>query len=253
MQYVIVGNMSKTFYTSDLHFGHANIIKYCNRPFSSVGEMDEAMIAQWNSVVSTEDTVFVLGDYAMGDRKRGLSYLLRMNGTKILINGNHDKLSAVNNKSWKYQREYLNDEDGNELFHAVQDFSEVSLPSLVKNAKNRRVLLSHYPYTGDHEDRNDRYSQFRFKDEGKTLLHGHIHDEAWIQKSSSGATMFNVGVDVNGFLPIEAQGIHRLIQEFEDSGDNAWEAPEDQFRKVKNSLGKRLRLWKEIYDSTSTE
>lgn len=224
--------MSKIFVTSDLHFGHANIIKYCERPFTSVPEMDEIMIVKWNNVVGFDDTVFVLGDYAMGDRKNGLSYLTRMNGTKVLINGNHDKSSPVEKNPWKYQHEYLFDENGNTLFSAVMDFAELSLPSPKKGAKNLRVLLSHYPYAGDHENMVDRHSQFRLRDEGRTLLHGHIHDDAWMQKSLTGATMFNAGVDVNGFAPVEASEVHRLITEFERSGDNAWEAPESQFRKV---------------------
>lgn len=226
--------MSKVFYTSDTHFGHANIIKYCDRPFSGTQEMDEVMIAQWNNTVGIEDTVFILGDYAMGDRQKGLQYLRRMNGTKVLINGNHDRLSPVNNNAWRHQHEYLFDEEGNTLFSAVMDFSEVSLPSIAKNKQNRKVLLSHYPYAGDHDDlKKDRYSQFRLRDEGKPLLHGHIHDDAWIQKSPTGAVMFNVGVDVNGFAPVEAQEINRLITEFERSGDKTWEAPSEQFRKVR--------------------
>ena len=81
------------FYTSDTHFGHANIIRYCERPFASADEMDEALIRNWNAVVSPDDTVWHLGDFAF-PRKLGRDRLAEifaaLNGTKHLIQGNHD-------------------------------------------------------------------------------------------------------------------------------------------------------------------
>lgn len=83
--------MKNVFVTSDTHFGHANIITYCNRPFASVEEMDEAMIARWNAVVKPEDKVYHLGDvYMSKSYGRAERTLARLNGTKVLILGNHD-------------------------------------------------------------------------------------------------------------------------------------------------------------------
>jgi calcineurin-like phosphoesterase family protein len=76
------------FFTADTHLGHDNIIRYCNRPFASVDEMDETIIKNWNSVVSKTDTVYHLGDFSF---KNPLIYLRRLNGNIILIEGNHDK------------------------------------------------------------------------------------------------------------------------------------------------------------------
>lgn len=61
--------MSKVYFIADLHFGHANIIEYCNRPFQSVEEMNEFMIQQWNKKVKKDDKVFVLGDFGLGSRE----------------------------------------------------------------------------------------------------------------------------------------------------------------------------------------
>jgi calcineurin-like phosphoesterase family protein len=80
--------MGDVFITSDTHFGHANIIKYANRPFDSVEEMNEALVENWNSVVKQGDKVYHLGDVTMNSKSLEIMSLL--NGRKCLIKGNHD-------------------------------------------------------------------------------------------------------------------------------------------------------------------
>lgn len=88
------------FYISDLHFGHKNAIKFDNRPFSSVEEMNEILVQRWNKVVHPEDTVYVLGDF-FWKRKDMLIYLPRLSGKIILICGN--SLIALENET-KYPK-----------------------------------------------------------------------------------------------------------------------------------------------------
>ena len=76
------------FFTSDTHFFHGNIIRYCNRPFDSIDAMNEGMIQRWNNRVGPEDTVYHLGDVVIN--RRALKTLARLNGDKVLIKGNHD-------------------------------------------------------------------------------------------------------------------------------------------------------------------
>lgn len=78
------------FITSDTHFHHANIIRYCNRPFHSVAEMDEALVQNWNSVVRPQDKVYHLGDVYFPQKEKSDWLFGRLNGTKVLILGNHD-------------------------------------------------------------------------------------------------------------------------------------------------------------------
>lgn len=82
--------MNKRYFViADTHFGHGSIIKYCNRPFTDIDAMNEELIKRWNEVVRNQDTVFILGDFAFG--KNAISQIApRLNGTKILIKGNHD-------------------------------------------------------------------------------------------------------------------------------------------------------------------
>lgn len=106
---------SKTFFVSDTHFFHANIIKYCNRPWKSgtkdedgeflitekdVYDMNEAIISNWNSVVGPDDVVWHLGDFALGNRNRIPEIVSRLNGKKHLVLGNHDYFN-VDKKNFK--------------------------------------------------------------------------------------------------------------------------------------------------------
>ena len=84
----------KRFYIADTHFGHKNIIRYDNRPFNSVHEMDNELIENWNSVVSNDDIVYILGDISWYDDSKTANIFSRLNGHKILIKGNHDKISS---------------------------------------------------------------------------------------------------------------------------------------------------------------
>jgi calcineurin-like phosphoesterase family protein len=91
--------MPNVFITADTHFGHANIIRFCDRPFFSVGEMNEALIKNWNDTVKPDDQVFHLGDFAF--RRSGISekeiieWRRRLNGKISLVLGNHDKPFAA--------------------------------------------------------------------------------------------------------------------------------------------------------------
>lgn len=81
----------KIYFTSDTHFNHSNIIKYCNRPFKDVNHMNHTIVNNWNSVVNKEDRVYHLGDFAMGNKQHWKRFCKALNRYKILVRGNHDK------------------------------------------------------------------------------------------------------------------------------------------------------------------
>lgn len=116
------------FLSSDSHFGHANVIKYSNRPYSNVQEMDEALINNWNRVVPSNGTVYHLGDFAFAKIDQIVRILNRLNGTKVMILGNHDK-EIINNKK--------------RIFEDVPSVKMI-VPAFELRHNNQKVYLHHY-------------------------------------------------------------------------------------------------------------
>lgn len=86
------------WFTSDTHFGHSNIIRFCKRPFRNVDEMNAAMIKNWNDRVQPNDLVYHLGDVSFGDQN---IFVPRLNGRKVLIIGNHDHKNRIRRNLWE--------------------------------------------------------------------------------------------------------------------------------------------------------
>lgn len=175
------------YFSSDHHFDHANIIKYCNRPFSSLREMNETMVRKWNEVITDEDEIYYLGDFSMSFRAAEY-YTPQLRGKKYLIPGNHDACHPVHKKSYKMYWKY--DKLGWEVLIPKVDFV---IPDLIPYPG---WLLCHFPYkNADYED--ERYRELRPDPQNRVLLHGHVH-EKWKVKGKA----INVGVDQWDFYPV---------------------------------------------------
>ena len=90
------------WFTADEHYGHSNIIKYCNRPFENIQQMDEEIIKRHNEVVKKEDTVIHGGDFTLANKEIAGRYIARLNGKHIFIKGSHDKW--LNNAPFIYEK-----------------------------------------------------------------------------------------------------------------------------------------------------
>ena len=130
-------------YIADLHFDSADIIAYDNRPFDTVEEMNETLIANWNAVVGPDDLTWILGDFCAGGADRWAELLGRLNGRKCLITGNHDDPAAV--------------DAVRHLFEDVAAYREIT-------DGDRHVVLCHYPIPS-----------FRDHYFGWYHLYGHVH------------------------------------------------------------------------------
>ena len=181
----------KVWFTSDTHFSHTRIIELCKRPFSSIEQMNEMMVANWNEVVSNEDHVYHLGDLCLGKFDESIKYAARLNGTKFLIPGNHDRVSSCE-KMARRQR----------FLPMYQDAGFIIYPEItMMYLEGVELILSHYPFSGDSQEQ-DRFNDIRPIRQGIPLVHGHVHDKWRIN-----ADQFNVGVDVNDFRPVAQETI----------------------------------------------
>ncbi len=182
------------YFTSDTHFGHSNIIKYCNRPFlidpsrgpddprnRDVDLMDETLIKNWNYVVSPNDTIYHIGDFAFyKDQRQTQNLLRRLNGAKILIRGNHDK--------------YLEPETLR-MFHGVHSYYELTVPD--KDVGKQKIILLHYAMRVWDKSHH-----------GSWHLYGHSHGTLPDDPTS---LSIDVGTDCHGFTPISYEQVKKIM------------------------------------------
>ena len=168
----------KTFVISDLHLGHANILRYSNRPYWTIEEMDSAIIFAWNDVVEDNDVVYVLGDFCLGDFDSASKYFRMLNGDiRVLYN------------YWHHDKRWMKDVEGIGIWKAtVQSGSIISLVDQIvvieKDVGEEHpevTVLCHYPF-----EIWDR------KHYGATHLFGHIHSKDGYMENSM---RLDVGVD----------------------------------------------------------
>lgn len=125
--------MSKKFWTSDSHFGHFNVIRFCNRPYQTADEMNEDLIAQWNAIVSDEDEVYHLGDVSLTSPNSTLKVLERLNGRIHLIIGNHEK-SVLKKQATR------------DRFESIQDVLRVKIEDEDAKGGYQSIFMSHYAH-----------------------------------------------------------------------------------------------------------
>lgn len=165
------------YYISDLHFGHKNIIRFDNRPFTTVEDMDRAIINNWNNRVTNNDIVYILGDISWYNDEKTYELISQLNGHKRLIKGNHDNVRGkVKN-----------------CFELIKDYDEIK-------DSGKDVVLCHYPITF-----------FNKHHYGAVMLYGHVHNShEWnfvenikyqLQELDIKREMYNVGCMLWDYTP----------------------------------------------------
>lgn len=162
------------YFTADTHFYHENIIKYCDRPFHTIEEMNYVMVDNWNKTVKQSDDVYILGDLAFARPEQVNDLLKSLNGRKYLIKGNHDSFL----KESKFDKS---------LFQWIKDY-------YVLRNDNKKYVLFHYPI----HEWDGAYH-------GSIHLYGHIHNTYTPDLKNA----YNVGVDMCKFRPISIEEINK--------------------------------------------
>ncbi len=179
-------NTERVFFTSDTHFNHSNIIRFCRRPFKDVNCMNETLIGNWNSVVGTDDVIFHLGDFCLGGAAEWTRILDRLNGRIYLILGNHDMKNIRQGFLERFE-------------HVTQQ--------MCIEVKRQQIVLNHNPflcYGGSY---------------AKTWqLFGHVHSGPYntgLDKPRLKMlfpTQYDVGVDNNSFFPVAYEEVEKIIR-----------------------------------------
>lgn len=174
----------KIFFTADTHFLHKNIIDHCNRPYKDIDDMETGLIDNWNSVVTPDSIVYHIGDFMFPVRSRDKhkvdEVLSKLNGTKLLITGNHDHKEVTRSKHWSW----------------VGDYKVV----VVKGKERRQeIVLFHFPMRSWH---HIGY--------GAWHLHGHCHGNIPPYGRS-----IDVGVDCFSYTPLSLSQVRHIMDDIE--------------------------------------
>jgi len=174
--------MSQRFFTSDLHIRHDLVVGERGFSGDSMHEDYELFLAaKWDSRVRAGDQVFILGDLAMNPNKGAFEWLAARPGRKVLISGNHDATHPLHSTWMTATRNWL----------ASGIFENIASQGSVK-INGQKVLMSHFPYNGEGQrDMADRHTEWRFRNEGLPLLHGHTHSS----EDPADGNQLHVGLD----------------------------------------------------------
>lgn len=185
-----MSNLWPDAFYSDPHFGHKNIIDFCHRPFSSVQDMTDELISRYNRWVGPDDTVIWCGDCFFTRVEEAEEIMSELNGTKLLVRGNHDRSASRMAKLG---------------FSIVVDELRMCIDGVP-------VRVNHYPYAGNvmsDGKREQRYLDRRPpRIKGEVLVHGHTHDT----KRRRG-NQIHVGVDAWDYAPALMSEVQTLVQE----------------------------------------
>lgn len=201
-----MNGIKKVFFTSDWHIGHAKSIEYDKRPFTDLFHMHRVLINNFNACVPVDGITYFLGDIGVSNSEVTKEVISKLNGTKILIEGNHDI--------------------GRNAMYACG--FDVVLNNATLTIANEKVTMSHYPLKGLwredtygmkgaahgenwHGESRMRYQHYLVENKDQFHLHGHIHSPNGGKSEKILDKQYDVGVPSNGYRPVSISQIESWI------------------------------------------
>ena len=197
------------YFTSDQHFGHENIVKYCARPYTSAEEMDADLIERWNSVVGLSDIVYQLADFSLGNKHQVIKYISQLNGRIRLLSTpwHHDRFWLPMDKDvrqaggrWPYYAlapQFVT--ASGYALELLPPMTTLDIDELGAGDHPLAIVLCHYPI-----------AMWDRKHYGSWHLHGHEH-----QRVQESGYVLDVGVDVNDYTPVS---LDQVIEQMKARG-----------------------------------
>lgn len=170
------------WFTSDTHYGHVNVIKYTNRPFGSVKEMNAELMARHNALIKPDDIVYFLGDFGFGNVRVLTEIFEALNGRFYFVRGNHDHEFL---RYWAKNKPVGEDHK----MVCIKDYYEI------RENKQVKACLFHFPLAVWYHNYYGTY-----------MLHGHSHG-----RYTGVGKILDVGVDCHNYKPISFEEIKQIL------------------------------------------
>lgn len=187
--------MGETYFTADLHLGHQKVAEM--RGFDSTLEHDQTVMGNIYDTLNPNDTLYILGDISLGYNPGAMLYIMALDSVH-LVSGNHDPCHPMHRDATK------------ELERYGYYFRTIASQGTTRIDK-QKIMLSHYPYAGDHTS-VERDEQWRMRDLGAPIIHGHTHSTEKVSRSQRGTLQVCVSVDAWGLRPASKAEIRDIIR-----------------------------------------
>ena len=211
--------ISDIWVTSDLHLFHPSVCFYrMHRRWPTTEERAQIkteiidwhtnrLAGQWDARIRPQDTVIVCGDLTAnnGMVEHALEWVKARPGVKRFVLGNHDPAHPMYRDAHKWDGIYY------QAFKSVSTSATMNL-ALPRSGDKVRVKLSHFPYSGDGDSKEDRCTQDRLSDEGLPIVHGHVHTKDQATRSQRGTPQIHIGVDAWGMAPVKMTVVADLLE-----------------------------------------